>query len=417
MEKNQKNLNGKNNIKKIKDNQKRKIDDNTLACPVSSKCGGCQLLEQPYLEQLEDKEKIVSKLLAPYGKLEQIKGMDFPYFYRNKVHAVFAQAKGGKIISGVYREGSHEVVQVDKCLIEDQQADAIIGTIEKLLPSFKIKPYNEDRGYGFLRHVLIRVGHNSKEIMVVLVTASSVFPSKNNFIKALRREHPQITTIVQNINNRNTSMVLGEQEKVLYGPGYIVDILCGKSFKISPKSFYQINSIQTELLYHTAMEFADFQGNEKVLDAYCGIGTIGIVASDYVQEVVGVELNVDAVSDAKGNARKNQVKNIHFYQGDAGKFMVKMAEKGEAVDVVLMDPPRAGSDEAFLKSTVRLNPKKIVYISCNPQTLARDLSFLTKHGYQMKRAMAFDMFPQCEAHVECVALLHRKKAGARSGKL
>ena len=165
------------------------------------------------------------------------------------------------------------------------------------------------------------------------------------------------------------------------------------------------------------MEFADFQGNEKVLDAYCGIGTIGIVASDYVQEVVGVELNVDAVSDAKGNARKNQVKNIHFYQGDAGKFMVKMAEKGEAVDVVLMDPPRAGSDEAFLKSTVRLNPKKIVYISCNPQTLARDLSFLTKHGYQMKRAMAFDMFPQCEAHVECVALLHRKKAGARSGKL
>ena len=385
----------------------RKKGENKQTCPVAKQCGGCQLLHKPYTAQLYEKEKLVGKLLKPFGKLEGIEGMKNPFFYRNKVHAVFAGAKDGKIISGVYKEGTHQVIEVDNCLIENQQADAIIGTIKKLMPSFKLKPYNEDRGYGFLRHVLIRTGHHSGEIMVVLVTASPVFPSKNNFVKALRKEHPEITTIVQNINNRNTSMVLGEQEKVLYGPGFIVDTLCEKNFKISPKSFYQVNSIQTELLYQTAIEFADFQGGEKVLDAYCGIGTIGIVASDYVKEVTGVEQNPDAVRDAKENARRNQVNNIRFYQKDAGKFMAEMARRKERMDVVLMDPPRAGSDEAFLKATVQLSPKKIVYISCNPQTLARDLEFLTKHGYQMKRAKAVDMFPQV-CHVETIVGLHRQ---------
>lgn len=395
---------GNNVLKKKKTTDKN--NGSIMKCPVEKKCGGCQLLSVPYEEQLRRKEKMVSKLLAPFGKVEGIKGMDVPYYYRNKVHAVLASVKGGKIISGVYQEGTHRVVEVEKCLIENEQADAVIGTIRKLMPSFKLKPYNEDTGYGFLRHILIRVGHNSGEMMVVLVTSSPVFPSKNNFVKALLKEHPQITTIVQNINNKNTSMVLGEQEKVLYGKGYIIDTLCGKKFKISPKSFYQVNSVQTEILYQTAIDFADFQGNERVLDAYCGIGTIGMVASDYVKEVIGVELNPDAVRDAKENGKKNQIKNIRFYQKDAGKFMCDMVARREKVDVVLMDPPRAGSDEAFLKSVVKLAPKKVVYISCNPHTLARDLKFLTKHGYQMKRAVAVDMFPQVE-HVEVVTCLQR----------
>ena len=231
---------------------------------------------------------------------------------------------------------------MEKCLIEDQKADEIIGTIRGMLKSFKIRTYDEDTGFGLLRHVLIRKGFSTGEIMVVLVTASPVFPSMNNFVKALREKHPEITTIVQNINGRGTSMVLGDKEHVLYGKGYIVDELCGCRFRISSKSFYQVNPVQTEILYEKALSLAGLTGQELVVDAYCGIGTIGIIASKAAGKVIGVELNQDAVRDAVNNAKMNGIENIRFYCNDAGRFLVNMAEQGEKADVVIMDPPRSG---------------------------------------------------------------------------
>jgi len=375
-------------------------------CPVSEKCGGCKWIDKEYVVQLKEKEKWVKGLLEPFCKTEPIIGMEQPTHYRNKVHAVFGEDRKHNIISGIYEEGTHRIVPVDSCLIENEKADAIIVSIRELLKSFKIRPYNEDTGYGLLRHVLIRTGQTTGQIMVVLVLASPIMPSKNNFVKALLKLHPEITTIVVNVNNRGTSMILGDKEQVIYGKGYIEDVLCGKTFRISPKSFYQVNPLQTEKLYGKALEFADLQGNETVLDAYCGTGTIGIIASDKAGKVIGVELNGDAVKDARENAKRNNVKNIQFYQNDAGKFLVEMAEQGAKVDVVLMDPPRGGSDEAFLSSVVKMKPKKVVYISCNPETLARDLKYLTKQGYKVKRAVGCDMFP-FTSHCESVCLLSR----------
>ena len=374
------------------------------SCPVASKCGGCQWIDKSYEEQLQAKSTRFRKLMEPYAKPESIIAMENPTHYRNKVHAVFGEDRKHNIISGIYEEKSHRIVPVDSCLIENQKADAIIVSIRKLLKSFKIRPYNEDTGYGLLRHVLIRTGHVTGQIMVVLVLSSPIMPSKNNFVKALLKEHPEITTVVVNVNDRRTSMILGEKEQVIYGKGYIEDVLMGKTFRISPKSFYQVNPVQTEKLYAKAMEYAQLTGDEVVLDAYCGTGTIGMIASDHAKEVIGVELNKDAVKDAVNNAKRNEISNIRFYQNDAGKFLVDMAEKGLKLDVLLMDPPRSGSDEAFLGSVVKLHPKRVVYISCGPDTLVRDLKYLTKNGYKVQKTVAVDMFPFTD-HVESVTLL------------
>lgn len=314
-------------------------------CPYDKKCGGCNLLKHDYAEQLKIKKAALAKLLAPYGRLTEVIGMDEPLHYRNKVHAVFTTDRKGNVISGVYEEGTHKVVAVDNCLIENEKADEIIATIRKLIPSFKLKVYDEDRRTGLFRHVLIRTAHSTGQIMVVLVLSSTMFPSKNNFVKALLKEHPEITTIVMNINDKRTSMVLGDREQTLYGKGYIEDVLCGNTFRISPKSFYQINSVQTEILYNKAIEFAGLTGNETVIDAYCGIGTIGITAASYMAgqaggkggNVIGVELNTDAVKDAIANAKRNNMDNIRFYCDDAGKFMTRMAADGQHADVVFMD--------------------------------------------------------------------------------
>lgn len=391
------------------DNQRAKEGEAlTFSCPYYKKCGGCNLLEYNYGKQLEIKKNYLSELLKPYCRLEGIIGMENPFHYRNKVHAVFSADKKGNIISGVYEEGTHRVVSVEECLIENREADAIIRTIRRLLPSFKIKPYDEDRGTGLLRHVLIRTAHKTGEIMVVLVLGSSIFPSKNNFVKALRKEHPEITTIVMNVNDRRTSMVLGSRQQTIYGKGYIVDELCGNRFRLSPKSFYQVNSVQTEILYNKALEYAGLTGRETVIDAYCGIGTIGMTAAAKAGQVIGVELNPDAVRDAITNAKENHIHNIRFYCEDAGKFMTKMAAEGQHADVVFMDPPRTGSDETFLKCVARLQPEKIVYISCGPETLARDLEFLKRKGYGAKRAVGVDLFPGT-GHVESAVLMSRQK--------
>ncbi|MBP3458618.1 MAG: 23S rRNA (uracil(1939)-C(5))-methyltransferase RlmD [Lachnospiraceae bacterium] len=377
----------------------------TLNCRTAKKCGGCRYRTETYREQLAEKQKLVYANLKPFCKVEEIIGMDNPYYYRNKVHAVFSYEKG-QVISGTYKEGTHQVVPVEKCMIEDEKADEIVGTVRKLLRSFKIKTYDEDTGYGLFRHVLIRTGKATGQIMVVLVLSSPILPSKNNFVKALRKEHPEITTIVLNVNDKKTSMVLGEKETVLFGKGYIEDVLCGVRFRISSQSFYQINHTQTEILYRKAMEYAGLTGKERVVDAYCGIGTIGLIAAENAKEVISVELNKDAIKDAIYNAKANGIKNVRFYQNDAGKFMMQMAEQGVKADVVFMDPPRAGSDEAFLSSVVRLSPERIVYVSCNPVTLGRDLKYLTKKGYQVKKAQPVDMFPWSE-HVETVALISK----------
>ena len=389
---------------------KRKEENMTeeKKCPLYKKCGGCQLQNLSYAEQLGFKQRKTERLLGGFGRVEPIIGMDEPYHYRNKVQAAFATARNGKIISGVYQSGTHSIVCVDSCLTEDRKADEIIVSVRNMLRSFKIQPYDERSGSGTLRHVLVKRGFKTNQIMVVLVTAGPIFPAKNNFIKALRKEHPDITTIVHNINPYQTSLVLGERENVLYGTGKIEDELCGLTFRISPRSFYQINPVQTEVLYNTAMEYADMSGREKVIDAYCGIGTIGLVASKRAGEVIGVELNRDAVHDAISNAKRNGIKNVRFFCDDAGEFMLGMAQDGEKADIVFMDPPRAGSDECFLSSLVTLAPKKIVYISCNPETQQRDLRLLTKRGYKVEKIQPVDMFPHTN-HVETVVLLSQLK--------
>lgn len=386
----------------------KKSTDKEIPCPVYKKCGGCQLLHMDYNAQLSLKKKQLGKLLAPYCKVEEIIGMEHPEHYRCKVHAAFGRDKRGTIISGVYKEGTHLIVPVETCLLEDEKADAIMKTIRDLLKPFKIKTYDEDTGYGLLRHVLIRKGYATGQIMVVLVLGSPIMPSKNNFVKALRKEHPEITTVIVNVNDKRTSMVLGEKQQVIYGPGYIEDELCGMTFKISPKSFYQVNPPQAQKLYEKAVEYAGLTGKETVLDAYCGTGTIGIIAAERAGKVLGVELSRDGVRDAVNNAKQNKVSNISFYQADAGEFMEKAAARGEKIDVVLMDPPRTGSSERFLQAVTTVKPSRIVYVSCNPQTLARDLKYLCNHGYRAKKAAAVDMFPFTD-DTETVCLLDNIK--------
>ena len=371
------------------------------------KCGGCTYLNLSYEEQLAKKEQFLKKTLKGIVPVKGMVGMENPYHYRNKVNSAFARKKDGTIISGIYEKGTHKVVPVDECLLEDQRADAIIRDIRSLLKSFKIMIYNEDSGYGLLRHVMVRTGFASGEIMVVLVCVSPVFPSKNNFVKALRKLHPEITTIVLNVNDRTDSMVLGKRDIVLFGRGYIEDELCGCTFRISPQSFYQVNPVQTKNLYEKAISLAGLTGNERVMDAYCGIGTIGLIASRDAREVISVELNPDAVRDAVTNAKRNRIKNVSFYQNDAGAFMVSMAEKGEKADVVFMDR----QEPAVMNLSVLCrNPftEKSGLRLLQSGDIGESLRYLTKHGYKAEEAWGYDMFAWSE-HVETVVKLSLKK--------
>ena len=377
-------------------------------CPLYKKCGGCQLQNLTYEQQLRYKQVKCIRLLGKFCRVGEIIGMENPYHYRNKVQAAFALDRHSNIISGVYQSSSHKIVPVTVCMTEDEKADEIIGTIRRLLKNFKLRPYNEDTGRGFLRHVLVKRGFKSGQIMVVLVTGTRDFPKKKDFVATLLKIHPEITTVVQNVNNQKTSMVLGNRSEILFGDGYITENLGDFVFRISPKAFYQINPVQTEVLYNTALEFAGLTGKETVIDAYCGTGTIGIFASPKAKKVVGVELNPDAVKDARVNAKLNSAENTEFYNADAGEFLADAAASNEKYDVVIMDPPRSGSTVKFLKSVVKLAPKTVVYVSCNPETLARDLMFLVRNGYKVKKIQPVDMFPHTN-HVETVVLLSHKK--------
>lgn len=383
----------------------KKYQNAKILCDTYKVCGGCQLQQLTYEGQLYLKQRYIIERFKKYGNIQPIIGMRQPYHYRNKVHAVLKRNKRGDILSGMYREKSHDVIPIQSCLIENEQARMIINTITRLIKSFKYTIYDEDLRQGFFRHILIRTGHKSGEILVVLVTTTRTFPSKKNFVHALLKAHPEITSIVQNINAQTDNMILGTRDEVLYGKGYILDELCSLTFKISPQSFYQINAVQTEKLYQRAIELAELTGSENVIDAYCGIGTIGMIASKKAKVVYGVEVNAAAIKDAEINKKLNDCENIHFYLDDAQRFMLNWAKEKRKVDVVIMDPPRAGSTEQFMRALLTLAPKKVIYISCNPETLKRDLDFMTyESNYRVQSIVPCDMFP-FSSHVETITLL------------
>ncbi len=374
-------------------------------CRLFKRCGGCQLKEC-YAEQLEWKQSKAERMLGGFSPCGKIIGMENPYNYRNKVqHGLYTNPKR-QIISGIYQSGSGKIVPCESCMLEDIRAGKIISTIRILMRSFKIFPFNPNTEKGLIRHIMVRKGFNSGEYLVCLVTSKSTFPSVRNFTSALIKAHPCVTTIVQNICTNPMPLTMGEREIVLHGKGYIEDTLCGKKFRISARSFYQVNPIQTEVLYKKAIEFAELTKNDRVLDCYSGIGTIGIIAAENCREVIGAELNESAVSDAKINASLNGCKNISFVNADAGDFMDEMARFGEKADAVFIDPPRTGCDRRFLTSLCRMAPRKIVYISCGIESLERDLRFLTKKGYEVKKIQPVDMFPHTR-HIETVVLLSK----------
>ncbi|MEG0147357.1 MAG: methyltransferase domain-containing protein, partial [Raoultibacter sp.] len=430
-------------------------------CPVERLCGACQLLEVPYEKQLADKQASLISLFDPVANqatvFNAILGMDDPFHYRSKVVSPYAPGKkipgsgqtargrddgrgrqAGKnngrnnkprheILCGMYAAHSHRLVATDTCLIENQVAKSIVLAIRDLMPQFRLEPYREDTGTGFLRHAVVRVGHTSEEVLLTLVTNARQFPGSKNFIRELVRRCPEITTVVQNINTRQTNVILGEAEQVLYGPGFILDNICGLSFRVSSHSFYQVNAVQTEVLYRRAIEMAQLSGTETVLDAYCGTGTIGLVAArgfesskrpvaaapaveisgsgrateelpacegaapgaaDPVRgacaaHVIGVDNVASAIRDATNNAKHNGIENAEFVTANASDFMRDLAEKEAQIDVLLMDPPRTGANETFLQAACQLAPQRIVYISCNPQTQLRDVEYLVKHGYTL----------------------------------
>lgn len=360
-----------------------------------------------YEEQLCYKQKDVEKLLGEFCEIKPIVPMENPYNYRGKVQAVFRSDRNGRIISGVFQSSRNGIVGVDKCFLNNEKADEIIIGIRELLRSFKIQPFDLGTGRGFLRHVLIRTGHKSGEILVTLVGADRMFPKKRDFVAALLKKFPEITTVTFSVNTNPDMLLLGDKNEILYGKGYIVDELCGKKFRISPQSFYQVNPVQTEKMYGYAIKSADLKKTDNILDAYSGIGTIGIIASDYVNSVQGIEYNAAAVRDAVKNCAENGLtKKIAFNKGDAGEFLRERAKNGTFFDVVFMDPARAGADRKFLLALTKIKPKKIVYISCNPATLSRDLKSLIK-DYEIKEIQPFDMFPHTR-HTECVAVMERR---------
>ena len=382
-----------------------------MDCKLRAKnCGGCPMLGMDYAAQLKQKEETVKKLLGRFGPVEHIRGMETPYHYRNKVISTFTTGWGGKLTSGIYAANSHKVLPVESCLLQDEVLDKVMLAVRAAANACRYQPFNEDKGTGLLRHCLLRRGVATGQVMVVLVTAQPVLPGAKNFVKALLAEAEKrgvpVTTVVQNYNPRRTSVVLGEDEKVLYGKGFILDTLCGKTYALSPRSFYQVNPVQTAVLYGLAVDAAKLTGNEVVLDAYCGIGTIGLTAADKAKQVVGVELNRDAVHDAIGNAKHNGVKNARFFAADATEWISAAAAAGERADVIFMDPPREGSTPQFIESVARMAPKRVVYVSCNPETMARDLALLTKKGYRAEGFTPVDMFPNSE-HIETVVLLSK----------
>ena len=380
-------------------------------CPLFGKCGGCDYVNETYDYELMMKWLREDKLLGRYGRVEKVLSSPSLTGYRCKVQAVCGRDRDGKFITGQYRKGSHHLFPIRSCSLEDGMATAVLQTVRQMATRFSISPFDEDRGTGDLRHILIRTGWKTRETMVVLVTAKKDFPHKDDFVSAIHQKNPNVVTVVQVINNEKTSMVIPKdsEEIILWGKGYIVDNLCGLDFRISAKSFYQVNPEMAERLYEIAMNMARLRPTDTVIDAYCGTGTIGLVAANRgVKEVIGIESNPDAVKDAKLNAEANGISNARFIVDDASKWLKSAQKEGQKCDVLFLDPPRAGSSEEFLAAAGRMEPEVIVYISCNPETLARDLRYIVRFlPYKVLGIQPVDLFPGSES-IETVVLLSTK---------
>ena len=377
-------------------------------CKICTACGGCQYQQIKYNAQLVFKTNRVKNAIKRIAHLDapvnDCIGAKNPYNYRNKIQVPFTKDRKGNVVYGFYKENSHEIIPTKECAIEDKRAASILWDIKELIKQFNVPVYNEDNGKGILRYVLIRTSYHYPELMVVLVTSIMNFPGQRNFIDALLKLHPEITTIVENVNPRHTNVILGPKEKVLYGPGFIKDTICNLTFEISASSFFQINPEQVEILYKTALKLINIEKNQVVLDAYSGVGTIGLIASKNAKKVISVEIVKDAVKNAIENAKRNNVNNIEFHCGDAGEFINNYDGQ---IDMVIMDPPRKGSDEKFLSSLINRKVQQIIYISCDPETLARDLEYLSS-SYNVTFVQPVDMFP-FTAHVETIVGLALKK--------
>ena len=368
------------------------------------KCGGCPLLNQPYPDQLKHKQQLEQRLLGRFAPVSPVLGQAEPWHYRNKAIATFATGPRGRLTCGIYAAGTHRVLPYTDCLLQDTVISQTIAAVLEAARACRWPAFEEDRDTGLLRHVLVRRGKTSGQVLVVLVTAQENLPGSRNFVKALREKAPWVTSVVQNCNPRRTSAVLGSDVRTLYGPGKITDTLCGLQFAISPRSFYQVNRTQTEVLYKKALELAKLTGRETVIDAYCGIGTIGLCAAPLAKQVIGVERNPAAVKDAAANARRNKIANARFVCADATEWMVAAAGEGLHPDVVFLDPPRAGSTPECIAAVNKMKPRRVVYVSCDPETLARDVAAFTRLGWRAAKFCPVDLFPQTK-HVETVCLL------------
>ena len=371
------------------------------------KCGGCPLLALPYREQLAKKQARLQELLGGFAPVKAVQGMAEPLHYRNKAIASFATQRG-KLVCGLYAEGTHRVLPGADCLLQEKILNKTLAAVLDAARACRWTAYDEDRGTGFLRHTVLRSSCSGK-VLVTLVTPGPDLPGSKNFCTALRKKAPWVVSIVQNINPTRSSAVLGSREKTLYGPGFVLDTLCGTQFAISSRSFYQVNRTQTEVLYKKALELAKLTGRETVIDAYCGIGTIGLCAAPLAKQVIGVERNPAAVKDAAANARRNKIANARFVCADATEWMVAAAGEGLHPDVVFLDPPRAGSTPECIAAVNKMKPRRVVYVSCDPETLARDVAAFTRLGWRAAKFCPVDLFPQTK-HVETVVLLSHKKA-------
>lgn len=383
-------------------------------CSIHKRCGGCKLQYSTYKEQLNFKFERVKDCITKIGKLDESivqfpLGMDEPWRYRNKVQLPIGMVNG-ELKIGFFAPRSHEIIDMETCLIQDEIADKVVGITRTWIKKNNIKPYNIDGKYdetGILRHIMIRRGFTTNEVMVVLVTNGSKLPNKDEFIRLITENIPGIKSIVQNINSKPTNVILGQECITLWGESTISDYIGEFKFNISPLSFFQVNPVQTEVLYNKALEYAGLTGDETVFDAYCGTGTITLFLSQKAKKVYGVEIIPQAIENANINAKENNVNNVEFFVGESEVVIPDLINKGIKADVVVVDPPRKGCDVKLLNAITNIDAKKIVYVSCDPSTLARDLAILEGNGYKTVRVQPVDMFPHT-AHIEICVLLQRR---------
>ena len=373
-------------------------------------CGGCQIQELDYNKQLELKTNEVKQVISRIGKLENVKihetiGMQSPCRYRNKAQFPIQNINGSTAI-GFYKKKSHDVIPTDMCVIQHDINDKIIKIIKTYIQAYNVSIYNETTHTGVLRHLVTKVGFTTNEVMVVLVANGTNLPHLNELASVLKENIPGFKTLVLNVNKAKTNVILGKENKVIYGNGKINDYIGDLVFEISPLSFFQVNPVQTEVLYNKALEYAELKENDTVFDIYCGIGSISLFLAQKATKVYGIEIVEDAIKDAKINAKLNNLNNVEFYVGKAEEVVPKMYSEGKTANVVVVDPPRKGCDEKVLDTIVSMKPDRVVYVSCNPSTLARDLAYLDERGYKCVEIQPVDMFPHT-MHVECCALMSR----------